>query len=112
MALNRLLVQHLAACNAINLAAELGDFVLVPTLHLGLLGAGKRDNVVAKHQISGCGQIKNAEEDAKECEAGNNPWPNDVVLNRIAMSNDDTMRFFPPTKLSTSYFRKHSTPSQ
>ena len=89
--LHDLLVEELAAGDAIDLRAQRGDAVLVVMLHAGLACHGGADQVVAQDEIGGGGKVADGEHAGKAEADGGHPGADGHVTDLVAACQDHDM---------------------
>lgn len=91
LAFDDLLVEQLAAGDAVDLGAKGGDAVLVVVLHAGLARHGRADQVVAQHEIGGGGEVADREHAGKAERDRRHPGADGHVTNLVAARQDHDM---------------------
>jgi len=89
---HQLLVEQLAAGDAVDLTAQRRNTVFVGLLHARLPRRGRADEVVAQHQIGGCEKVAHRNGGERRAGQACNPWTQGEVPDFIASGDDDGVR--------------------
>ncbi len=108
---DNLLIQQLPARDTVHLRSQCSDPVLVFMLHPRRPCDRSADQVVAKHQICGCGKISCAEHADETDGQGRHPWADRHVPDPVAARQDQdvTLPALPEGVYRTN--RHHTTPA-
>ena len=96
--LHQLLVEQLAAGDAVDLRTQRRDAVLIGLLDARLASRARPDQVVAQDEVGGGEKV--ADGNREECGAGNcgDPRPNGEMPDVVAAGDDDRVRLFTPAE--------------
>ena len=98
LVLHQLLIEKLAAGDAIDLCAQRRDAVLVGLLDARLARRRGADQVVAQDEIGGGKQITDGNRQKRRATKCNQPRPDREMPDRVAMRDDDGVGLFAPAE--------------
>ena len=98
LALHQLLVEQLAAGDAVDLGAQRGNAVLVGLLHARLAGRRGAEQVVAQHQVAGRQEVADGHRRERRAGQGGDPRADREMPDLVAARDDDRVRLPAPAE--------------
>ena len=96
--LHQLLVEQLAAGDAVDLGAQRRNAVLVGLLDARLASRARADQVVAQDEVGGGKKVADGNREQRRAGERGDPRPNGEVPDVVAARNDDRVRLFTPAE--------------
>ena len=98
LVLHQLLVEQLAAGDAVDLGAQRRDAILVGLLHARLARRAGADQVVAQDEVGGGEQVADGDREQRRAGEGGEPRPDGEMPDLVAARDDDRVRLFTPAE--------------
>ncbi len=98
LGLHQLLVEHLAAGDAVDLRAQRRDAVLIGLLQARLARRGRVDQVVPEHEVGGREQIADGHCGERRAGDGGQPGTDLEMTDIVAARDDDRVRLLAPAE--------------